>query len=142
MERRVCLSLSKKKLEMALALGFADYKARYDKDCEARGFEFRFADKFGYGVFAWYDPSGTGLENWTPAFEWVDSKGDDDLKMYGVYDSVFNEFLESFSTQKEAEEYCENARSRYSDGSKGMKVVRFLNADDIMDTSHESLKYY
>ena len=65
-----------------------------------------------------------------------------DLKMYGVYDSVYNEFLESFSTQKEAEEYCENARPCYPDGSKGMKVVRFLNADDIIDTSHESLKYY
>lgn len=67
---------------------------------------------------------------------------DNNLRMFGVYDSVFNEFLESFSTQKEAEEYCEKAHSCYSDGSKGMKVVRFLNADDIMDTSYKSLKYY
>ena len=67
----VCLTHSREKLEMMLNLGFADYAKSYDLDCSARGFKQRFADKFGRGVFAWYDVSGTAF-NYTPIFRWVD----------------------------------------------------------------------
>ena len=67
----VCLTNSREKLEMMLNLGFADYAKSYDLDCSARGFKQRFADKFGKGVFAWYDASGTAF-NYTPIFRWVD----------------------------------------------------------------------
>jgi hypothetical protein len=73
MERRVCLTRNETKAWLAVhILNFADYKEHYNKDCEARGFKGCFEDKFGEGVYAWYDQSGTALMNWTPIFEWVD----------------------------------------------------------------------
>ena len=72
MERTVKLTHSADKFDAFVgALGYSDYKACYDKDCEARGFKTRFADKFGEGVYAVYDQSGTA-SNWTPVFEWLD----------------------------------------------------------------------
>lgn len=71
MTKEVCLTHSKEKLEMALRLGFSDYTERYDSSCSAWGIKKRFADKFGKGVFAWYDASGTAF-NYTPIFLWVD----------------------------------------------------------------------
>ena len=68
----VCLTHSREKLEMMLNLGFADYAKSYDLDCSARGFKKRFADKFGTGVFAWYDKSGTAIDDFTLTFRWVD----------------------------------------------------------------------
>ena len=70
MEKEVCLTHSKEKLEMALKLGFADYAKRYDRDCIARKFKKRFADKFGADVYAWYDMSRTAY-GFTPIFRWV-----------------------------------------------------------------------
>ena len=75
MERRVCLTHDKTKAWLAIhILNFADYKKHYNKDCEVRGFKGSFEDKFGEGVYAWYEQSGTALMNWTPVFEWVDCK--------------------------------------------------------------------
>lgn len=72
MERTVFLSHSQKKADVAIGiLGYSDYKKHYNNNCIARNFKCRFEDKFG-NVFAWYDQSGTALENWTPVFEWVD----------------------------------------------------------------------
>lgn len=69
--KEVCLTHSKEKLEMMLNLGFSDYAERYDFSCSVWGFKKCFVDKFGKGVFAWYDQSGTAWE-FTPIFRWVD----------------------------------------------------------------------
>jgi len=72
MEKTIFLTHSLEKLKKALEIGFSDYGKRYDDDCVARKFKCRFSDKFGKGVYAWYDPTGTALENFTPIYVWVD----------------------------------------------------------------------
>ena len=69
--KEVCLTHSREKLDMMLSLGFSDYAKRYDLGCSLWGFKKRFSDKFGVGVYAWYDSTGTAF-NYKPVFRWVD----------------------------------------------------------------------
>ena len=53
------------------------------------------------------------------------------MKNYGVYDSIFGEFIESFSTFADAENYVKN---RMEEGAKDFKIVRFLNSSNEYET--------
>lgn len=69
---------------------------------------------------------------------------DNNLRMFGVWDTIRGEFIESFKTQEEAEAYAEKLAAYEPPYVKfhGICVGKFLNEDDINDCTYERLKYY
>ena len=64
------------------------------------------------------------------------------MNMFGVYDTIYGDFIESFKTRKDAEKYIENQRVIYADGTKGLKLVKFLDNKDSMNTEYKELKRF
>ena len=69
---------------------------------------------------------------------------DNGLRMFGVWDTIRREFIESFKTREEAEAYAEKlaAHDPHCGKFHGICVGKFLNENDIDDVTYESLKDY
>lgn len=57
------------------------------------------------------------------------------MNNYGVYDSIFSDFIESFATFADAENYVKNQIKK---GAKNFKIVRFLDDSNL----YEVIKRY
>lgn len=59
------------------------------------------------------------------------------MNNYGVYDSIYSDFIESFPTFAAAENYV---KAQIKLGIKHFKIVRFL--DEADDKLYDVLRYY
>ena len=64
------------------------------------------------------------------------------MNMFGVYDTIYGDFIESFKTREDAEKYINNQKSPYADGSKALKLVKFLDNKNPMNTEYKELKRF
>jgi len=64
------------------------------------------------------------------------------MNMFGVYDTIWGDFIESFKTKEDAEKYISNQKSLYADETKGLKLVKFLDNKDINITEYKELKKF
>ena len=63
------------------------------------------------------------------------------MNMFGVYDTIYGDFIESFKTIEDAEKYINNQKP-YANGSKGLKLVEFLDDKNPMNTVYKELKRF